>query len=63
MKIARSVSQILDDHVLLELECIDRLYLGLYVPVLQVNLPQFGGHPQKRVQARGVSHGKEEEST
>jgi hypothetical protein len=35
MKIARSVSQILDDHVLLELECIDRLYLGLYVPVLQ----------------------------
>ena len=35
MKIARSVSQILDDHVQLELECIDRLYLGLYVPMLQ----------------------------
>jgi hypothetical protein len=35
MTLARSVCEILDDHVTLEIECIDRLYLGLYVPVLQ----------------------------
>jgi hypothetical protein len=35
MTIPQTVSQILDEHVTLELECIDRLYLGLYVPVLQ----------------------------
>ena len=31
----RSVAQILDDHVTLEVECIDRMYLNLYVPILQ----------------------------
>jgi hypothetical protein len=35
MTLARSVSELLDDHVTLEIECIDRLYLGLYVPILQ----------------------------
>ena len=35
MTIPQTVSQILDEHVTLELECIDRLYLGLYVPLLQ----------------------------
>lgn len=35
MKIARSVADVLHDHVTLELECIDRLYLNLYVPILQ----------------------------
>ena len=28
----------------------------------QLRLPQFGGHPRKRVQAPGVSHVQEEES-
>jgi len=35
MTIARDVSEILKDHVTFQLECTDRLYLGLYVPILQ----------------------------
>jgi len=35
MKIAQTVTQILDQHVTLEVECIDRMYLNLYVPGLQ----------------------------
>jgi hypothetical protein len=35
MKITHSVAEILDQHVTLELDCIDRLYLNLYVPILQ----------------------------
>ena len=32
---ARTVSDVLSDHVALELECIDRMYLNVYVPLLQ----------------------------
>jgi len=35
MTIARTVAQILDAHVTLEMESIDRMYLNLYVPILQ----------------------------
>jgi hypothetical protein len=35
MTVARSVSDVLSDHVTLEVECIDRMYLNLYVPKLQ----------------------------
>jgi hypothetical protein len=35
MSLSRSVSEILDEHTTLELECIDRMYLNLYVPILQ----------------------------
>src|SRR6266568_7164896 len=35
MSIARSVAEILSEHVTLELECIDRMYLNVYVPRLQ----------------------------
>jgi hypothetical protein len=35
MTIARSVAEVLDEYVTLELECIDRMYLNLYVPMLQ----------------------------
>ena len=35
MTIARSVADVLRDHVTLELEGIDRMYLNLYVPLLQ----------------------------
>ena len=35
MKVARSVAEVLDEHVTFELECIDRMYLNLYVPMLQ----------------------------
>ena len=35
MKVTRSVAEILSQHTTLTLECIDRLYLNVYVPVLQ----------------------------
>ncbi len=35
MKVAVSAGEVLDKHVTLELEAIDRMYLNLYVPILQ----------------------------
>src|ERR1051326_4499302 len=35
MTLARSVAEVLAEHVTLELECIDRMYCNLYVPILQ----------------------------
>ena len=35
MSIPRSVAEILNHHVTFELECIDRMYLNVYVPALQ----------------------------
>jgi hypothetical protein len=35
MTVARSVCDVLDDHVTLEVECIDRMYLNVYQPRLQ----------------------------
>ena len=35
MRIARSVAEVLVDHVVLEYEAIDRMYLNVYVPHLQ----------------------------
>jgi hypothetical protein len=35
MTVARSVGEVLAEHVTLEVECIDRMYLNLYVPKLQ----------------------------
>ncbi len=35
MTVARSAAEILSQHTTLALECIDRLYLNVYVPVLQ----------------------------
>ncbi|MDQ6947948.1 MAG: hypothetical protein M3256_17195 [Actinomycetota bacterium] len=34
MTVARSVGDVLDGHVTLEVECVDRMYLNLYVPKL-----------------------------
>lgn len=42
MTIARTVSDVLSEHVTLEIEGIDRLYLNLYVPILQS--PRGIGH-------------------
>ena len=42
MTVARSVSEVLEKHVVLEIEGIDRLYLNLYVPNLQS--PQACAH-------------------
>ena len=38
MKLPHSVCEVLRDHVVLESECIDRMYLSVYVPQLQRNL-------------------------
>jgi hypothetical protein len=35
MSVPQSVAQVLRDHVALSVECIDRMYLNLYVPILQ----------------------------
>ena len=35
MTVARSVTDILTENTTLEVECIDRMYLNLYVPILQ----------------------------
>ena len=35
MSVPQSVSDVLKDHVVLEVECIDRMYLNVYVPQLQ----------------------------
>ena len=48
MKVARSVAEVLAEHTTLTLECIDRMYLNVDVPLLQraaggVLLPQDAG--------------------
>jgi hypothetical protein len=35
VSLPQSVAEILDHHVTFELECIDRMYLNVYVPALQ----------------------------
>ena len=35
MKVARSVAEVLAEHTTLTLECVDRMYLNVYVPLLQ----------------------------
>ena len=51
MKVARSAAEVLAEHTTLELECIDRLYLNVYVPLLQSPagasyfFRQIRGHP------------------
>lgn len=38
MKLPRTAAEVLENHVVLELECIDRMYLNVYVPDLQRDL-------------------------
>jgi hypothetical protein len=35
MTLPRTVSEVLSEHVVFEVECIDRMYLNVYVPQLQ----------------------------
>ena len=35
MSMPRTVAEVLSEHVTLEIECIDRMYLNLYIPILQ----------------------------
>ena len=37
MSITRTVAEVVADHTTLELECIDRMYLNVYVPLLQTS--------------------------
>ena len=57
MKIAQTVAEILDSHVTLEVECIDRMYLNLYVAGLQhVNgAVGFFRYHRKQVPLRAAS--------
>src|SRR6476661_2809568 len=50
MAASATVNDLLDDHVVLDLECLDRIYLNGYVPTLQVggqvvNLKAHLGYP------------------
>jgi hypothetical protein len=38
MTLPRTAADVLSDHVVLEVECIDRMYLNVYVPTLQTEL-------------------------
>ena len=35
MNVARTAAEVLDAHTTFELECVDRMYLNAYVPILQ----------------------------
>jgi hypothetical protein len=51
MSVPRTLTEVLREHVVLEVECIDRLYLNAYIPKLQHELGVVGflrrqrGHP------------------
>ena len=51
MSLPHTVAEVLQEHVTLEVECIDRMYLNAYVPRLQHELGVVGflrnhrGHP------------------
>jgi hypothetical protein len=51
MTVARSAAEVVADHVTLEVECVDRMYLNVYQPRLQVVegvvafLRRHRGHP------------------
>ena len=47
MTVARTAAEVLDGHVTLEVESIDRLYLNLYVPQLQRELGVVGFFKQR----------------
>jgi len=42
MTLPRTVADVLSDHVAFEVECIDRMYLNVYVPTLQTELALVG---------------------
>ena len=42
MTLPRTVADVLSDHVVLEVECIDRLYLNVYQPRLQYPMGAAG---------------------
>jgi hypothetical protein len=39
MTLPRTVAEVLSDHVVFEVECIDRMYLNVYVPPIASTAP------------------------
>src|SRR5438552_12790423 len=55
MSIPRSVADVIQNHVTLEVEGIDRMYLNVYQPKLQMEKGADGRHEQRLLAAgRGV---------
>ena len=51
MTLPRTVAEVLSDHVVFEVECIDRMYLNVYVPQLQ-HAGGLLGYVQRRLGLR-----------
>ena len=56
MNVARNVAEVLAEHTTLELECVDRMYLNVYVPVLQTGAAHFFRQAGRRVRGAGQRH-------
>ena len=63
MNVARSAAEVLSQHTTLALECVDRMYLNVYVPLLQDGrrsgalLPRDARRGVAVVGADGADHG------
>ena len=42
MSVARSVDDVLSEHALFEVQCIDRRYVNVFVPQLQMSITAGG---------------------
>jgi len=54
-----NVNEIVDGHVVLDLECLDRIYLNAYVPKLQVSgqvVTFFSQHRNQRVASPALAN-------
>ena len=61
-----NINDVLDGHVALEVECVDRLYLNAYVPNLQVGgqvVRFITGHLGKPIPTEGLIFKKKTELT
>lgn len=60
MSVGPSVADILDDHVTLEVECIDRMYLNVYVPGCSTSAASWASsapsRPRLRLSTDGADH-------
>jgi hypothetical protein len=50
--VPRTIAEVLAEHVTLEVESIDRIYLNVYVPALQRDLAEDLGGMRSKVRAR-----------
>jgi hypothetical protein len=49
-----TVNDVLDGHVALDIECLDRIYLNAYVPILQTSAPVTEHYRQAHPEALGI---------